>query len=125
MVPTALPQKRNTGQQGEYQHAHGSEPDLPVAETVARALHQRIHQRIDLVGAAGDERQRQQRVGGTQQQDADANGEPLGMKPVGDDDMALGASAWGVPPAGEIAVPQGVENGTTPIVVGAPFLHSC
>ena len=101
------------------------EPDLPVAETVAGAPHQRLHQRIDLDGAVGDERECQERIGGTQHQDADADGEPLGLKPVGNDHMTLGASAWSMPPAGKVAVPQGVENGTAPIISGAPFLHSC
>jgi hypothetical protein len=73
----------------------------------------------------GDECECQERIGGTQHQDADANGEPLGVKPVGNDDMTLGVPAWGVAPAGEVAVPQGVENGTAPINRGAPFLHSC
>ena len=59
-----------------------------------RALDQRIHERIDLGRAVADQRERQDGVGAAQKQDADADREPLRMKPVGDDDVAFGAPSW-------------------------------
>ncbi len=47
------------------------------------------------------------------------------MKPVGDRKMTFFAAARRMATAGEISVPQGAEDGTTPIEFGAPFLELC
>ena len=72
----------------------------------------------------GNERERQQRIGRTQQEDADADDEPLSVKPVGDREVPFGVAAWRMATAGKISVPQRVENGTSPIVTCAAFLNS-
>ena len=38
-------------------------PSFQYRKAVARAPHQRLHERIDLDGAVGDQRERQERIG--------------------------------------------------------------
>ena len=60
-----------------------------------------------------DQREREHGVGKTEQEHGDGHRQPLRLEPIGDRRVAFRASSWCVTPAGEVAVPQCAQNGTT------------
>ncbi len=85
-------------------------PNLIGGETAAIAVDDGIHQRIGLVRAMAQQRQREQRVRDTQNQDEQCRGQPLRRIPVGHRNAGILDPARPVPAPLEAAAGQGTQR---------------